>query len=104
MWKPLVVPAALMLSATAFAQESGRIRRPPPSAAEAARIASDMAMNDTLLQKGDIVVTDRGFFVFRGPAPDGVTNEFARVPDPAVQANQPGNPTAKYRSDGRRQN
>ena len=104
MWKPFVVPAAVMLSAAAFAQESGRIRRPPPSAAEAARIASDMAMNDTLLQKGDIVVTDRGFFVFRGPAPDGVTNEFARVPDPAVQADQPGNLTAKYRSDGRRQN
>jgi hypothetical protein len=104
MWKPFVVPAAVMLSAAAFAQESGRIRRPPPSAAEAARIASDMAMNDTLLQKGDIVVTDRGFFVFRGPAPDGVTNEFARVPDPAVQANQPGNPAAKYRLDGRRQN
>jgi hypothetical protein len=63
-----------------------------------------MAMNDTLLQKGDIVVTDRGFFVFRGPAPDGVTNEFARVPDPAVRADQPGNLTAKYRLDGRRQN
>jgi hypothetical protein len=29
------------------------------------------------------VVTDRGFFVFRGPAPDGVTNEFTRVPNPA---------------------
>jgi hypothetical protein len=64
MWKPFVVLAAVMLSAAAFAQESGRIRRPPPSAAEAARIASDMAMNDTLLQKGDIVVTDRGLFCF----------------------------------------
>jgi hypothetical protein len=103
MWKPFVVPAVVMLSAAAFAQESGRIRRPPPSAAEAARIASDMAMNDTLLQKGDIVVTDRGFFVFRGPAPDGVTNEFTRVPDPALPANQPGNLT-KQRSDGRRPN
>lgn len=40
-------------------------------------------MNDNLL-KGDIVVTDRGFFVFRGPAPDGVTNEFTRIPDPGV--------------------
>ena len=82
MWKPFVIPAALLLSTVAAAQESGRIRRPPPSAAEAARIASDIAMNDSLLQKGDIVVTDRGFFVFLGPAPDGVTNEFARVPNP----------------------
>jgi len=83
MWKPFVVPAALVLSTAAVsAQESGRIKRPPPSAAEAARIASDMAMNDSLLQKGDIVVTDRGFFVFLGPASDGVTNEFARVPNP----------------------
>jgi len=82
MWKPFVIPAALLLSTAAAAQESGRIRRPPPSAAEAARIASDIAMNDSLLQKGDIVVTDRGFFVFLGPAPDGVTNEFARVPNP----------------------
>ena len=47
-------------------------------------------MNDSLLQKGDIVVTDRGFFVFLGPAPDGVTNEFAQGaqswPCPAKQA------------------
>ncbi|ANW00447.1 hypothetical protein [Bradyrhizobium icense] len=85
MWKAFIVPAVFTLSAAADAQESGRIRRPPPSAAEAARIASDMAMNDTLLQRGDIVATDRGFFVFRGTAPDGVTNEFARVPDPALQ-------------------
>ena len=84
MWKLFVVPAALMLSTAASAQESRRIRRPPPSAAEAARIASDMAMNDSLLQKGDIVVTDRGLFVFLGPAPDGVTNEFARVPNPGL--------------------
>jgi hypothetical protein len=82
MWKPFVVPAVVMLSTAGSAQESGRIKRPPPSAAEAARIASDMAMNDSLLQKGDIVVTDRGFFVFLGPAADGATNEFARVPNP----------------------
>jgi hypothetical protein len=102
MWKAFVVSAALMLSSATYAQESGRISRPPPSAAEAERIASEMAMNDSLLQKGDIVVTDRGFFVFRGPAPDGVTNEFTRVPDPALPANQPGSPGAKYRPDGRR--
>jgi hypothetical protein len=31
-----------------------------------------------------------------------VTNEFTRVPDPALPANQPGSPGAKYRPDGRR--
>ncbi len=104
MWKACVVSAALILSSAAYAQESGRIRRQPPSAAEADRIASEMAMNDSLLQKGDIVVTDRGFFLFRGLASDGVTNEFARVPDPALPAGQPGNLTAKQRSAGRRPN
>ncbi|QHO78408.1 hypothetical protein ACH79_43325 [Bradyrhizobium sp. CCBAU 051011] len=104
MRKCLLALLALTLGAEAFAQDHGRIKRPPPSPAEAERIASEMAMNDTLLQKGDIVVTDRGFFLFRGLASDGVTNEFARVPDPALQARQPGNLTAKYRSDSRRQN
>src|SRR2546427_7964956 len=101
MWKAFVISAALMLSSAAYAQESGRIMR--PSATEAERIASDMAMNDGLLQKGDIVVTDRGFFLFRGLSPDGATNEFTRVPDPALPANQPGNLT-KQRSDSRRPN
>ena len=41
-------------------------------------------MNDGLLQKGDIVVTDRGYFVFRGVAADGYTFEFAPVPNPAT--------------------
>ena len=81
---PIVVISALSASDGAVSAETGRIRRPPPSAAEAERIASEMAMNDSLLQKGDIVVTDRGFFVFRGPAPDGVTNEFTRVPNPGA--------------------
>ena len=49
---------------------------------EADRIASETAMNDSLLQKGDIVVTDRGFFVFRGVAADGYTFEFSPVPNP----------------------
>ena len=89
MWKSVVLLVALVLSAPALAQESGRIRRPPPSAAEADRIASEMAINDSLLQKGDIVVTDRGFFVFQGPAPDGMRNEFKRVPNPGA-AGRPG--------------
>ena len=89
MWKSVVLLVALVLSAPAQAQESGRIRRPPPSAAEADRIASEMAINDSLLQKGDIVVTDRGFFVFQGPAPDGMSTEFKRVPNPGA-AGRPG--------------
>ena len=72
----------LLLVVTAAAQEHGRIKRKPPTTLEAERIASDMAMNDSLLQRGDIVATDRGFFVFRGLAPDGVSNEFAPIPNP----------------------
>ena len=69
--------------AAASAQEHGRIKRKPPSAIEVERIASDMAMNDSLLQKGDIVVTDRGFFVFQGLASDGIGNYFVPVPNPS---------------------
>lgn len=67
-----------------LAAETGRIQRKPRDAAEAERVASEMAMNDSLLQKGDIVVTDRGFFVFRGLAADGYTYEFSPVPNPAA--------------------
>lgn len=70
------------LSVTASAQEHGRIIRKLPSTTEADRIASDMAMNDGLLRKGDIVVTDRGFFVFRGVLADGFSNDFGPVPNP----------------------
>jgi hypothetical protein len=45
-------------------------------------MASDMAMTDSLLRKGDIVATDRGFFVFRGLGPDGLSNDFAPVLNP----------------------
>lgn len=72
----------LIAASTASAEEYSRIKRPPPTPTEAERIASDMAMNDSLLQKGDIVATDRGFFVFRGVAPDGYSNDFVEVPNP----------------------
>jgi hypothetical protein len=71
-----------IFASLAPAQEHGRIKRKPPSLVEAERIASDMALNDSLLRRGDIVVTNRGFFVFRGLAADGVSNEFALVPNP----------------------
>ena len=73
----------MIFAAEAPAEEhTGRIKRKPPGATEAERIASDMAMNDSLLRKGDIVATDRGFFVFRGVASDGIANDFVAVPNP----------------------
>ena len=74
----------LLLTVAVSAQDHGRIKRKPPTNLEAERIASEMVMNDSLLQKGDIVVTDRGFFVFRGLAVDGYTYEFSPVPNPVL--------------------
>jgi hypothetical protein len=34
-------------------------------------MASESAITDIILRKGDIVVTDRGFFMFRGFLADG---------------------------------
>ena len=81
----LVLVSANVVSAQDSTRISARIKRKPPTPAEVERIASDAAMNDSLLRKGDIVVTDRGFFIFRGVAPHGTTNEFVRIPDPTVK-------------------
>ena len=81
---PLVLAWCLLSAVAASAQEHGRIKRKPPTNLEAELIASEMDMNDSLLQKGDIVVTDRGYFVFRGLAVDGYTYEFAPVPNPGL--------------------
>jgi hypothetical protein len=63
----LLVLAMVLFAATAFAEEnSPRIKRKPSTPAEAEQIASDLALNDSLLRKGDVVVTNRGFFAFRG--------------------------------------
>jgi hypothetical protein len=59
----MAVIACLIASAVTALAESGRVKRKPPTDVEAERIGSEMAMSDSLLQKGDIVVTDRGFFV-----------------------------------------
>jgi hypothetical protein len=72
---------AIALLQSAFAASAERIKRKPPSEIEAARIASDQAMNDGILRKGDIVATDRGFFQFRGLAQDG-SLDFVSVPNP----------------------
>ncbi len=78
----IAVIASMMASGAAVSEETGRIKRKPPDAAEAERIASETVMNDNLLQKGDIVVTDRGFLVFQGLASDGFTNEFLPLLNP----------------------
>jgi hypothetical protein len=72
---------SVLASGVGLAAETSRIQRKPPDAAEAERIASEMATNDSLLQKRDVVVTDRGFFV-RGLAGDGYAYEFSSVPNP----------------------
>jgi hypothetical protein len=75
----LLVAFALLLSACAASAE--RIKRKPPTNIEASRIASDQAMSDGMLRIGDVVATDRGFFQFRGLAPDG-SSDFLAVPNP----------------------
>lgn len=77
----VVLLSVFFLMADGHAQDRVRSKRAPPSPAEEARIASDMVMNDGLLQPGDLVVTDRGLLMFRGLAADGYTNEFIRVPN-----------------------
>ena len=80
----LVVLALIVLpTGLAGAQESVRIKRKPPTSEEADRMAADMAMNDTLLRKGDIVATGHGFVVFQGVNADGINNDFAPVENPA---------------------
>ena len=81
---------SLVACTIAASAESIRLKRKPPDAAEAERIASETVMNDGLLQKGDIVVTDRGYLVFRGVAADGYTFEFSPVPNPAAARNGVG--------------
>ena len=62
----------------AAAQEHGRVKWKRPTQAEADRKASELAMTDSILRNGDIVVTDRGFFMFRGFLADGMTGDFVR--------------------------
>ena len=72
---------AFVLLQSALSASAERIKRKPPNETEAARIASDQAMSDGMLREGDVVATDRGFFQFRGQAPDG-SSDFVAVPNP----------------------
>lgn len=82
----LLVASVGMFIGSASAEEHGRIKRKPPMPAEAERIASETVMNDSMRRRGDIVVTDRGFFFFRGSAADGISNDFVAVSNPVVGA------------------
>jgi len=79
------VALLLMFPATAFAE---RIKRPPPSEAELARIAVDEAMNDGSLQIGDIIATGKGYVRFRGVKADG-SYDFESVGNPWSQEKPP---------------
>jgi hypothetical protein len=81
----LVTAAAAFGLAESAAEEHGRIKRRPPSAIEAERIASEMAKTDSLLRKGDIISTGHGFLIFQGYGADGVTGEFLEVSNPATR-------------------
>jgi hypothetical protein len=49
-------------------------------------MASESAITDGILRKGDIVANDRGFFMFRGFLADGATADFVPVPNPLSNA------------------
>jgi hypothetical protein len=79
MYRVILIAIVLFQSASnGFAE---RIKRKPPDDAELARLASDQAMNDGILRKGDIIATDRGFLQLRGLKKDG-SYDFAPIPNP----------------------
>jgi hypothetical protein len=77
----------LVLLQGIFAASAERIKRKPPDDAEIARLATDQAMNDGILRKGDIISTDRGFLQLRGLKEDG-SYDFAPVPNPLSTTKQ----------------
>jgi hypothetical protein len=82
-----VLIAAVQWGFEAHAQDHGRIKKKPPTPAEAERIVSDMVMSDSSLQPGDVVSTNRGFFLFRGMAADGISGDFVQIPNPFNRKN-----------------
>lgn len=79
----LSIPLVLFVSS---AEAQSRIHRGAPTARELDRAASEMAKSDGLLQKGDIVVTDRGFLIFEGLDSEGIEGVFSDIPNPLHQA------------------
>jgi hypothetical protein len=76
-----------MVLQSAFGVQAERIKRRPPTDAELGRLASENVMNDGILRKGDVISTDRGFFVFLREKPDG-SYDFAPVPNPLFAVKQ----------------
>ena len=85
----VLLPLVIFAISAASAGETGRIRRHRPSPSEAARQLSEAVMNDDSLQVGDIIVTDRGYFVFEGVGEDGFTNKFRAVAEPLAGSVSP---------------
>jgi hypothetical protein len=82
----LLVVCLLLSPLGVEAQEHGRVKWKRPTQAEADHVASESAITDSILRKGDIVVTDRGFLMFRGFLADGTTGDFVPVPNPMSNA------------------
>jgi hypothetical protein len=78
----LLIACVLFASFKVEAQDRGRVKWKSPTQAEADRLASDAAMSDSILRNGDIVVTDRGFFMFQSQSADGASRTFVPVPNP----------------------
>ena len=56
---------------------------PPPSDKEDAKAADQRAMNDPSLQRGDIIATSQGFFVFVGrDSEERQPSDFVPAPSP----------------------
>jgi hypothetical protein len=85
----LLIACIVFASFELEAQEHGRVKWKSPTRAEADRLASESAMSDSILRNGDIVATDRGFFMFQSYSADG-----ARVIDrhPTIFANRKAKP------------
>jgi hypothetical protein len=75
----------LQVPLAAFGEEHGRVKWKPPTPEQAARRASGEAMNDSILRRGDVVATDRGFLLYRGYAEDG-SRDFVAVQNPLMPA------------------
>ena len=77
---------AVTLAASILCASAERIKRKPP---DAERVASEQAMNDGGLRRGDIISTDHGFLQLRGLKADG-SYDFAPVSNP-LSTRSPGN-------------
>lgn len=60
---------------------NARTAIPPPSEKEEADAASQRAMNDPSLQRGDVIATRQGFVVFVGQQEEHQPNDFVPAPD-----------------------